>query len=539
MAAAAANLIAALGAPSQYEPGSDALLTCLTEIFTTASTAGPRQEALKEFKHVLTWNRNRPKQGRLDDDTYRDVIAHLGGVVISLRSTFLLSNPHGKNQKGSGSSTFARSKAALATCATAMRLTSESGVRTFRAKTVRFILDHILQTLPNPDNSLLAPIADEYVKSMRVILAYPPHVEHLTRKEWKAIVSFCTEAIKTQSSDSQPTVDIDDAGTPRTRTPDPSTESTGKSFSRDHQPFERPQSLVDNLVTCLHHLVTATNAPLQQNTENVLSTLITWLQSPRTAASAHVDAFAAINAIFSRTSLDSMSFTHNAIQRLIPVLRNFWSTKLSSLKDEMLITLIFSRKHIYRMLHAKGENVGDLRSILQELVECMRRECGKRLEREQLQIDDLRLRCSQDYPLDDSPFTLPVFRLKPGNVRTEHNWTVVYFIADLSNAIKTSLSEVDRPHGHADVGFPNKRQRTLDYLQDSSRQVTSSRVSDRLLDLQAIAFMVQQVRLSVEDIQPVLEKLTSTLSDGDSAISNWAAIGTARYIDCSYMDACC
>lgn len=492
----------------------------------SASKVVDRDRCVDEFKHILTYNRNKSKLSKLSDKSLSEVYAYLGDVVVTLRAKYL-SAPKSKSASAKGN----KAASALSGCTTAMRMAVEAGVRIIRYKTVRLVLDHILQTLPSTGDGYCEPISSNYIRCLRIILEFQPHVEHLTRKEWKTIVEFCIEGILALSPASQPANSLNSNGTPRMQTPDPSAESTARSFMRDSGQSQRQSAgshaLVDDLVSCLRHLASATNAPLLGKAEPILSTLTELLCSPRSLAVAHVDAFAAINAVLSRTNLDSMSSTQQSIQRLLPVMRTFWSMKLTSLKDELLMTLIFCRAHIHRMLQFAAHDVEDLRINLEELVESMHTDYLKRVEREQLQVEDLRLRCSNEYPFDDSPFCLPVFRLKPGNFRSEHSWNSLFFIADLSNVLESYRSEPKRSSEQDEDRLSSKKRRTSDYLHDYLRQISGPQHSTRLVALQVVNFMVQQARLTTEDIRLALEKLTARLSDGNPAISNWAMLGTA------------
>ena len=81
----------------------------------------------------------------------------------------------------------------LAVCAASMRTAVELGVRKLRLKTVKALLDHVRLTLPTPDG-FCEPLSVDYVKSMRTILDYQPHVEHL-RDTWGVTLAFCLASI--------------------------------------------------------------------------------------------------------------------------------------------------------------------------------------------------------------------------------------------------------------------------------------------------------------------------------------------------------
>ncbi|KAL0263600.1 Serine/threonine-protein kinase tel1 [Diplodia seriata] len=519
----AEELIQALGRMPQKTRPFGAPLTYRIENMVATTKVAETDEAQNEFKHKLTQCTKSGVSGRksLTSKGYEAVLARLAEHVVDSRSQWLRVTPEqlaAGNKRHVGK--VKRMLPALLDCT---RFVIEAGVLTIRYKAARSVIHHIMQTLPAPSTGYVEPLLASYAKCLRLILEYPPHVEHLSMESGD-IVEFCLEAVSTLAPNSQPPVGTNRYGTPR-MTPEPSVDASTGHFSQRQSPSSH--AAVDDLVASIKYLATAPNAPMLDQTLAIVPTLTSWLSSSRSVALAHVDAFVAINAVLSRTCLDSISSTQHAIRHLLPVLRHHWSSKLTSLKDEMITTLILCRGHIHRMLREARDDVEDLRIDLENLIEAMHAEYVRRVEREQLQLEDIRLRCASEYPYDESPFSLPVFRLRPGNARSEHCWTVLFFVVDLANALQSSRSQVDRSIGQGVQETPSKRRRTSDYLQDYLRQLSSPQPSEKIFALQVIAFIVQQVRLAAEDVRLVLEKLTSRLSDGNPAISSWAMLGTA------------
>ena len=83
----------------------------------------------------------------------------------------------------------------LAACGKVLRILTEFSVRKFRIKTAQAILDHVCENASTPSGSLCEPLFNDYIKSMRCILEYQPHVEHL-RDAWSSTVSFCVEVLQ-------------------------------------------------------------------------------------------------------------------------------------------------------------------------------------------------------------------------------------------------------------------------------------------------------------------------------------------------------
>ncbi|OJD31209.1 serine threonine-protein kinase tel1 [Diplodia corticola] len=492
---------------------------------TVTTRIGDTDDSQEKFRRVLT-RCTKPSPGRtsqsLTDKGYWAVLKRLIDHVVDFRTQFVRATPQQLQNSSRGA--IGKTKRMLPACATCMRFVIEAGVLTIRYKTAKFVIRHIIETLPAPSEGYIGPLLAGYTKCLRQILEYPPHVEHLS-KESGTIIVFCLKAVSFLAPDSQPPPGTNRLGTPRL-TPEPSGEASAGHSSERHS--SSSHVAVDDLVACIRYLTTAPNSPVLDHAPAILLTLTAWLNSSRGVGLAHVDAFVAINAVLSKTCLDSISTTQQAICGLLPVLRLYWPSKLTSLKDEMLTTLVLCRAHIHRMLREAQNDVGDLRVDLENFIQAMHTDYVRRVEREQLQLEDVRLRCASEYPHDETPFSLPVFRLKPGNTRSEYNWTVLFLVVDLANALQSSRSSADRSTDQGGVqATPSKRRRTSNYLQDYLRELASPQLSEKLFALQIITFISQQVRLTSEDVRMVLEKLTSRLSDGHSAISSWAMLGTA------------
>lgn len=118
------------------------------------------------------------------DKTWHNIYETLFQCATVERSAYLRTS---QSQKS-------RATPRLAACGKALRITVTAGVRKVRAKTVKAVVDHILQTLPTPDGPYCPGLALDYVKSLLCILEYQPHVEHF-RDLWQDVLDFCLEGM--------------------------------------------------------------------------------------------------------------------------------------------------------------------------------------------------------------------------------------------------------------------------------------------------------------------------------------------------------
>ncbi|KAK3076980.1 hypothetical protein LTS18_011503, partial [Coniosporium uncinatum] len=214
--------------------------------------------------------------------------------------------------------------------------------------------------------------------------------------------------------------------------------------------------------------------------------------------------------------------TQRAVGELITVIKEAWSTKQSSLRDEMLRTLILSKAHIAAMLQQPG--AASFREDMESLVEILRLDYSRRPEREQLQIDDLIMRpmTATDrklYPMNSANVTL-----RMANNRSESQWSVVSLLAFFSVKLDSSPISDDAQHPNQDVDGPRKRSRIARTLDEHLAQLSHPSPAAKLCALQTLALYDQTAGPVDADIQKILDHLTSVLSDPLAALSSWAMI---------------
>jgi ataxia telangiectasia mutated family protein len=134
-----------------------------------------RADGLADLKHVLRHNQRSSSIDSLSDASFHRIYETLFEVVVSEQKAH-----------ATAKTTTLKSAAAnrLSSCASVLRLATEVGIASVRLKTVKALLDHFIETISLPGGALCEPLALEYPKAMRVVLAYPPHVAHLPKAEW-------------------------------------------------------------------------------------------------------------------------------------------------------------------------------------------------------------------------------------------------------------------------------------------------------------------------------------------------------------------
>lgn len=293
------------------------------------------------------------------------------------------------------------------------------------------VIEHITQTLPNANGEYCEPLSQHYLKALAAVLDHKANVEHLKVATWLDVVDFCLRGIKQylDNSDGEPpglsrnlsglgSAQVSGSGTKF---------STGNSRSQSQAgPVSRQNA--EDLLQCLLSLVSAPNAPLSERADDLVTCIILFLRSQgSTASQIHQLAFSILNAVLSFTRADRTTFSQSIAQDVIPVICRFWQGKsvakdgmMNSVRDEMLVLLLNVHLHLERSIIEDEEN-NELIMKLEDLVDVLKVEYSKRLDRDRLQLDDLEMMDFSAGSLNLPPFRLNAFRLRSHNNRAERN----------------------------------------------------------------------------------------------------------------------
>ena len=428
----------------------------------------------------------------------------------------------------------------LEKCAFAMRNVVEASVHRVRPKTLKSVVDHIIETLP-ATTGYCWPLCHNYLKCLRTILEFQPYVEHLHEK-WQKVAQFCVEGIallqKQQDGDASSARNdmsdvVDDSDDPITpngtfrstlQTPNPSAaisirSATPKLSSRSGTAASSAE--VEEFVICMQQLVRAPNAPIHELREDILTALTGFLKSSRSIGRAHVPALMAINSVLARTMAESSAVIIQTVRQLIPLLKDYWSSKSAPFRDEMLVSLVLTHQFFCKQLPDSLRNGEKFAATLENLMELLVYDYCKRHEKDMLQLDDLFLRCESASGTAEMPRTLG-FHPRPCVTRAEACWT----IALLTSTVFSILDEVrwHSDENDSDGDAPRKRARPSPYLDEHMRIAISASGATQIASLQLICFMVQSKRLPSSQLQDIIERLASLVGDPKGSIASWAML---------------
>ena len=475
-----------------------------------------RSDGLADLRHILRNNKN---YNHVDDHSFHAIFEPLFETTVSEQSTYLKSK------------TFTTRNAAesrLSACASALRVSVEAGVSLIRLKTVKSVLDHVLDTLLLPNGQLCEPIALDYAKTIATLLGHQAHVEHLPQSRREEIMLFCIARIN------QVVTDLDEDDT------EPGTENfsvnatinglshrSSRSQVKDSGDSQGGRSVskqvAEQMVTCLASLTATLQARGARATSAIPWALIEFLKKGNQS---HLDAFAGLNNIIAWTRTEDIALCRKLATPIARLIRVYWPRKSASAsRTEMLKTLLYLQPYITSLIRN-----GDItmRSELRGLLDAMRVEYGKRQDKDQMHLEDLRLTTSLGYSERYFQIANGIFELRGGNTRAEANWVMVHLMATFCNLLTEDDSEREHEDEEDDINpRPRKRQRVESELDRVVGLSSSSDVHMRACALQVFAFAAQQKPLSSRRITLALDSLSTSSAENSSSVASWALLALA------------
>ena len=455
----------------------------------------------------------------MSDRNYHELLKELFDSIRVEKSNYL------KNARGGEDK--------LVSCADALRIIVEHGVKAFRRKhTSPALLSHILLTLPLSNGQLCEPIAKQYIKVLRIFLEYRPHAEHLPEEEWKELMSLCLGAIESRL-DLLEIEEFDDAPTvtrsgrrpargSRASTPSSvnvSVRSAKKSQKKPHSTLG--DQTVEDLLTCLSLLLSVPHLPVLDVADKAYQVLQDFLGdiAPSAQLQSVESAFSSINTILSWSVTENLAISKRITQDTLPQLRRLWHPKMhQGLKEQMLLFLVRCQP----LLPFALSETEDFREELTRLLNVLKSEYVKRKELDLLTCDDLilgRLQPEQG----TAPLANPIFCLRLGSNRAELAWILLSCVANIYGLLQ-SRKETLRTDYDGTSELPSKRRKTeslVDALLDATE--TKSGV-EKMAHLQILTFLSVTSDLDPGEQKRLCHMALQLISWEDSNISSWSLI---------------
>ncbi|KAK9431936.1 hypothetical protein V1505DRAFT_30178 [Lipomyces doorenjongii] len=430
-----------------------------------------------------------PATAVTQDKSYHKMIEGVFQVVIKEKKLYVRSNGVKAGQIVER----------LSLAASVFRTIVEQGVEIFRSKTFNALTNHIVQVSMH-DNEFMDPIALDYLKALKTLCEYPPHIEHLSAEDWTDLASYLAAGIAVQ---------IQVAEREQTR---------------------RLRSETLELIACLENMMTAANAPIASCARFIYTSLRELLLFLTVETGVHRNVFWCVNKILTYTILNDRVLYAEMVMDLIPLVASLWNGKTNTLKEQLIATIAY----IYPGIQTLATNkIGE---PMRNLVYVIFAEYRGRLQREMLQIDDITLSpCETMAWLSTSNFYL-------SSEKSIVPWMILMILARCNEFIDPesfeSRTAVNYVSPTADLS--RKRRRLIDSDSDTIQEDTSpSTYTDQLFSklalstephqlalLQLISFILHLDRRP-RNIQSYVPRLNTFAASDNSSIACWAMVSLA------------
>lgn len=505
--------------PAQLEFGCELTITIRPE-----AHPAPKQE---NFWFVCLRNRAINFTKELTSSCRRDALDDRGYYsIFQALFRFLSLETSQYNRSSTRPVSKDKSTSRLAACASVLRTTVEISVQTIRYKTFIGVVTHIIDTLSVPGTDFWEPLGVDYLKALRTLLQYPPHVEHLSKDDWNQAMDFCLVGIGAVDGEGDSQMSIRSAHRLASESID---EPESRSSPRDREARQRVQhgSARDSggseeLEQCIQLLAASPVAPVLDHAEKLLYGITGYLSSLKTVGKAPHSAFGALNSVLMKAMTDNISLVQNILLKLLPIIRKFWGSKSTALREEMLITLVIGKNALESLGRASKAEL--LTESVEKLIEQLHHAYSKLPDTEILQIDDVIFAC----PSLALPIGVRYLSPRPGVVRSVVNWTTLWAIAYLSKLLDSvHISPADET---TITQTASKRPRLTSKVDDVFRDASSSPGPSRLCALQLVPFILSDVDVGTDQLSSLLHRLAPHILDENAAVSSWTMVALSRLV---------
>jgi ataxia telangiectasia mutated family protein len=310
----------------------------------------------------------------------------------------------------------------LREAAQTLRWLTERSVTRLSRKVVKALFSHILQMVVYKE-SLFEPVAFDYIKALRAVLTYQPHLDHLEPETWTNIVFFCFNVLLGDVVDSKYNLEEDGSGESheevedsdedgeegrpsgskkraRRASPPGAHASTSASVSVSGLSRHAPAVSLEQIecAAIVSVLLNSASAPYLADPgdpaklpRQIFKRLNRFFETYPTDTSAHQDMISALNAALQHLELNTMSLVTSFGIRIWSHLLSLWGTKTKAMKEGIVIAL----RTLFPLL-AHSDQQPEFVEGITRFAKLMDAEVELRGGLEALSLDSLRLEIGQD-----------------------------------------------------------------------------------------------------------------------------------------------
>ncbi|KAI5205067.1 hypothetical protein E4T39_03208 [Aureobasidium subglaciale] len=488
----------------------------LADALAGVSSSGikERNEAVGTLRQILRHNQGTSRIDNLKDSTLfkiYDTLFHAIAVELALLKAC---------KGGSKKSTVPATEGRLSNCSTTLRVAVDVGFRIVRSKSIKALIDHIINNFAGSDGLPDPILSSDYARDLAVLLGHEPHVEHLSHDLWNTILDFCLDSIQTVCNP--------DSGL---GTSILSSRSSRSHFAPSQAGANKgvlPRQAVDDLVNVLRSLISVSFAPFLKKGTRILTTMAQFLQTSQHMSKPQIDGLVVINTVLLQLRTEDIKSTKKFARDALTLTKTLWNTKLSAMKDEVLSMLVL----LHPFVDVLSQDTGDelFLTDMSNLVEALKTEYTRRNLKDQLQLSSLSLQLALRQPLDG--LQGQIFSLRDGQsfgentLSAEHNWTLLKLLSQFAVLSNPDDQRNDKRSTSPGSG-PHKRQRVAHWSDELLRMLSDSNIATKVCSLQMICFVVQSVAVEEEVLGSLVEKMTPCILDDNSSVVSWAHMALA------------
>lgn len=393
-----------------------------------------------------------------------------------------------------------------------------------KKKTVKALVRHIIEALLTADGSFCEPLSLDYLKTLRALLDYNPHVEHFDKALWTEVAGFCVESVA--APDVWEENLINDGVPSRTQSTPFRTQASLLWKDAKAGSIEN----VVELLGCLCSLVRAPNAPVSSQAKVILWRTLQFLKVCSSVTAGHHSAIQTINSLLDYVTLNANSIISSMTLDILIVIKTLWPRTRTEqlLADEMLICLLHLQAYLKSI--KKNKHAEKYVPEMEALLRVMQSEyCSHREEkRGHLELSDLGLHSVRSPRFGTNPMQLSSCHLRRCNAKSERNWTELQCISFLIDWLDSCLSNSQQHHSDVDFHLaPSKRIRRMLKIEGLMEQMNTKSTLTRTCLVQISAFVLDHCSLDVRQSKTMLEQLLDSVSNSDAELASWSFFAIA------------
>ncbi|KAJ7760552.1 hypothetical protein B0H16DRAFT_1415528 [Mycena metata] len=455
--------------------------------------------------------------------------------------------------RSSATTTIATVRRRLTDAANTVRWLTERTAQYMDKKAMQCVFDHLSQSLRH-NSTLLEPVALDYIKALRSLLEWGPHLDRLDEDRWLKLVEFgfnlvLGDNLRTSFSDDPPEsvtsprpppeaddseffLENEDSDTSSVASPSKkrrrraATVPPGPSSRRRPQRDKVPSKEQNEIVPILNILLRSSNAPLLIEDakflpSSILSRLQRFLEIYPPEASLYHDYLCTVLSTLSHLSLNRKDSVVRFAQASWDSLVGLWGTKNKGMK-ECLVAVLHMLFPFLTASHDKSPAAAyDWSSGISQLWRLLDGEAESRWGVDGLSLECLRLELADPEETAGGTFLAPTFR---AGSNFDGLQAVAWAILELQADCAEKLFEHSENTHSLPTQPRNKRNRVenpISSLLDSMQQQSQSHV--RAYHLQTLLFFVERHWSVLHDTlqQTVFSTLVQFISFDDPLVQSW------------------